>query len=213
MRRTVPQRLTLTALFAVVALVTLLIPSPLFAVGPDWEIDGGHSEVSFSIRHFLTPVPGRFNRFDGNITFDPEHLDQAKVEITVQAASIDTNNAERDRHLRSPDFFDVAKYPTLHFESRKFTANGDALEVTGDLTLHGVTQEITVPVEFLGTLTAAQGSKAGFATEFTINRKDFGIRWNRTLDQGGAVLGEDVKIRINIEANQRRDVAEKVRGE
>ena len=184
-------------------LVLLVLVPPALNAQPvaDWEVDSAHSDVSFAIRHFLTQVPGRFNRFAGTIRFDPEHLDQSSVEFTVQADSIDTKNADRDKHLRSPDFFDVAKYPTLRFESERFEGEGENLRVTGDLTIHGVTRKVTVPVEFLGTLETEQGRKAGFAVDFEINRKDYGISWNRSLDQGGAVLGEEVRIRINIEAN------------
>jgi polyisoprenoid-binding protein YceI len=194
------------------ALAPGLAPAPLAQEPqelPVWEIDSAHSAVEFSIRHFLTAVPGRFNQFDGTITFDPEHLDRSEVSFTVQAASIDTRNADRDRHLRSPDFFDAEKFPTLRFESSSFTRANSELRVTGELTIHGVTQEVTVPVEFLGRLDTPRGSKAGFAANFTINRKDFDITWNRNLDQGGAVLGEEVEIRVNIEANMQQPPGEK----
>jgi polyisoprenoid-binding protein YceI len=166
----------------------------------DWTVDPDHSKVGFSIRHFLTPVSGRFNVFSGTIRFAPDRPDEARVEFTVQANSIDTNNAERDRHLRSADFFDVARYPTLHFRSRHFAGSGNAFRVTGDLSIHGVTREVTVPLEFLGLLDTTDGPRAGFAATFEINRKDYGITWNENLDQGGAVLGETVTIRITVSA-------------
>ena len=196
MIRWVPAIFVALLLGAGVVLAAQTDPSPGV-----WTVDAAHSEVSFSIRHFLTPVSGRFNRFEGAIRFDPDHLEAAEVRLVVQADSIDTKSGERDRHLRSPDFFDVAKYPTLQFESKAFQGQSPNFTVTGDLTIHGVTHEVTVPVEFLGTLATDQGPKAGFAARFTIHRKDYGITWNQSLDQGGAVLGEEVKIRINIEAS------------
>jgi polyisoprenoid-binding protein YceI len=121
----------------------------------------------------------------------------------VQAASIDTDNADRDNHLKSPDFFDVQKFPSLTFTSTEVKPkDADTWDVTGDLTIHGVTKRVTIPVELLGTVATPQGEKAGFETSFTVNRKDYGIVWNRVLDAGGSILGDDVKINVAVEANR-----------
>lgn len=175
------------------------------AAGADsYSIDPAHSSLAFDIRHFVSKVPGRFKDFEGTIAYDPTSPAATTVEITARAESIDTDNDRRDQHLRSPDFFHVEQFPTLSFKSKKVAADGaNRLEVTGDLTIHGVTKEVTVPVDVLGTFQMPDGSaKAGFETTFTIDRKQFGIEWNRVLDQGGAVLGDDVNIHVAIEANR-----------
>jgi len=188
---------------ATLALLTaLMLPTAAFADVTAWAVDEAHTTVEFKVRHFFTQVPGRFNDFSGTIHYDPEDVSSSKVELTVQANSIYTNNDQRDTHLRSPDFFNVEKFPTLSFESTGVSGSGDDLQVTGNLTIHGVTKKVTVPVDFLGSMDTPMGTKAGFATEFTIDRKDYGITWNRTLDQGGAILGDEVTIGINVEANK-----------
>lgn len=196
-------RLTLAALA-----LALLLAVP--AQAETWKIDRVHSQVGFSVRHFLTPVPGRFGTFDGQIAYDPANPGASTVEVTVDAGSIDTDNQRRDDHLRSPDFFDVASHPTLSFRSKKVAPLGDNnLAVTGDLTIRGVTKEVTVPVEVLGVL----GDKAGFQTEFTVDRKDYGVVWNRALDQGGTVLGDEVKIVLTLEADRQKPAEPAATGE
>lgn len=183
----------------------LLLALPVIAQPTTWEIDRSHSSIDFAVRHFFTPVPGNFRDFDGVIVYDAEKPEASTVEFTVQATSIDTGNDRRDEHLRSPDFFNVAEHPTLSFKSSSVKPGADGkLMVTGDLTMHGVTKTVTIPVEVLGMM----GDKAGFATEFTIDRKDYGITWNRALDSGGAILGEDVEIEINVEATKAKPAME-----
>lgn len=183
--------------------LALLAPALALADTAVYKVDTDHSGVSFTIRHFVSNVPGRFKDFDGAIKYDKQNPAASSVELTVQAASIDTDNDDRDNDLRSPNFFDVAKFPTLTFTSTGVKPkDADTLEVTGDLTIHGVTKRVTVPVEILGTIATPRGEKAGFETSFTVNRKDYGIVWNRVLDTGGAMLGDDVKINIAIEANK-----------
>lgn len=189
------------SILSLTLLTSLLVTSLAWAEAETWQVDPVHSNVGFSIRHFLTPVHGTFKDFSGTIVHDPDNVAASSVEFTVQAASIDTQNDQRDQHLRSPDFFDVEKHPTLSFKSESVKAAGDGkLHVTGKFTLHGVTKEITVPVEALGAMDTPMGRRAGFVTEFTIDRKDYGITWNRALDQGGAILGDEVKITISVEA-------------
>ena len=195
-------------LYTAILLVALLAPAALSAAVTAWDVDPAHSTVEFEVRHFFTQVPGRFNEFNGTIHHDPDQASSSQVEFTVQADSIYTNNDQRDGHLRSPDFFHVEKFPTLSFKSTKVEGSGNELQVTGDLTIHGVTKSVTIPVEFLGSMATPMGTRAGFATEFTIDRKDYGITWNRALDQGGAILGDEVTIEINVEAVQQEAAEE-----
>jgi polyisoprenoid-binding protein YceI len=165
--------------------------------------DKSHTLVGFKIRHWLTKVDGRFREFDGRIRLDRSKPEDSKVDVTIQAASIDTSAESRDKHLRSADFFDVEKYPTITFKSTKVVPKGkDLYEVTGDLTLHGVTKTMTIPVRHTGFLNLGKQEKAGFELTIPINRKDFGIVWNRTADNGGVMLGDDVEINVQVEANK-----------
>jgi polyisoprenoid-binding protein YceI len=194
-----------------VSAVTLALALPALALAEPvtYKVDADHSGVNFSIRHFVSNVPGLFKDYDGTIVYDKDNPASSKVGFTVQAASIDTGNADRDKHLRSADFFDVEKFPTLTFTSTQVKAQDkDTLEVTGDLTLHGVTKKVTIPVDFLGTVKTPNGEKAGFETSFTLNRKDYGIIWNRVMD-AGPVLGEDVKITISVESDRQQPAAAK----
>ena len=185
--------------------LALLLPALAAAELAVYKVDAGHSGVSFTIRHFVTNTPGRFKDFDGTIKHDKQNPAASSVEFTIKAPSIDTDNDDRDNHLRGGDFFEVEKFPTMTFVSKKVAAkDADTLEVTGDLTIKGVTKPITIPVEVLGTAKTPNGEKAGFESSFTINRKDYGISWNRVMDSG-AVLGDEVKVTISIEANRQRE--------
>jgi polyisoprenoid-binding protein YceI len=188
-----------------------LTASPALAATETWVVDKNHSEVSFQIRHMMAKVRGSFNDFSGSIVADPAKPEAAQVEFTVKAASIDTNNENRDKHLRSADFFDVEKYPEITFKSARIVPNGkDKYEVTGSLTLHGVTKEVTLPVSFLGFMKDPGGNdKAGFEATATLNRKDFGIVWNKNLDAGGFLLGDEVWVTINLEAGKKKPEAAK----
>jgi len=169
-----------------------------------YGIDTAHSSVGFKVRHLVSKVSGGFNDFDGTIVAYFGNLDSSSVEFTIQATSIDTKNEKRDSHLRSVDFFDVEKYPEITFKSSKITKiDGDSYAVVGALTMHGVSREITLTVDFLGEMTAMGGTRAGYELTTTLNRKDFEISWNRALDAGGFVLGDDVEININLEVIKR----------
>jgi polyisoprenoid-binding protein YceI len=184
----------------VAALVVLsILPLTAAAEPTTWVVDPVHSNVGFKVRHLLTPVSGQFDDFSGTIVYDAEDPSSSSVEMVVQSASIDTDNERRDGHLRSADFFDVENHPTLSFQSKKVVKLGDNLAVTGDLTIRGVTREVTLPVQVLGVL----GDKAGFATEFTIDRQDYGVSWNRALDQGGTILGDEVTVELSFEADRK----------
>ena len=188
-----------TTLF-ILGILMLSTPALVSAEATTWTVDDAHSEVAFSVRHFFTQVPGRFDGFTGTIVHDPDAPAGSSVEFSVDATTIDTKDEKRDEHLKSGDFFDVANNPTMTFKSTGVSGAGNSLEVTGDLTLRGTTKSITIPVEFAGSAATPMGKKAGFSTEFTIDRTEYGVSWNRGLEGGGAVLGDDVEIRINIEA-------------
>jgi polyisoprenoid-binding protein YceI len=182
--------------------LAFLLPAMAAADPTVYRVDADHSGISFKIRHFVSNVSGRFRDFDGVIQYDKQSPAASSVEFTVKAASIDTTSNDRDEDLRSKKFFEVAKYPTLSFTStRVVPKDADTLEVTGSLTMHGVTREITFPVKLLGTVSIPGGEKAGFEAFFTINRKEFGITWNNVLDSG-PVLGDEVRVSVEIEANR-----------
>jgi len=195
------------ALYPSVVSVLLLLPA-LAAAQPAaqpavYKVDPDHSGVGFTIRHFVSNVPGRFRDFDGSIHYDKLSPAASSIELTVRAASIDTGNGDRDEHLRSADFFEVQKFPAITFTSTEVKArDANVLEVTGDLTMHGVTRRLTIPVQVLGTVKTPNGEKAGFEAIFTLNRKDFGITWNRVLDASGSVLSDEVKVTIEVEASR-----------
>jgi polyisoprenoid-binding protein YceI len=167
-----------------------------------YAIDKAHSEVTFQVRHLLTKVRGRFSDFSGTIHLDLQDPANASVSLTIAAASIDTNNADRDQHLRSDDFFAVATYPAITFESSRIVkTSSDLYDVTGTLTIRGVARNITLPVAYLGMATDPWGNaRAGFETELTINRKDYGLSWNAALETGGFLVGDDVRISLSVQA-------------
>ena len=182
------------------ALVVVALASAASANATSWLIDPAHSSVGFSIRHLFSKVPGSFDKFSGTIEFDPANPAAATVKVDIDPASINTKTQKRDDHLRSSDFFDVAKFPTMAFQSTKVTkGEGNALTVEGNLTMHGVTKPVTLAVNFLGAGPALGGQRAGFEATTKIDRKEFGIIWNKTLDSG-TLLGDDVDITIGIEA-------------
>lgn len=166
------------------------------------EIDASHSQVGFRIKHLVGKVPGRFTKFSGTIDYTVGEPKTWKVSATIDPASINTDNEKRDGHLKAEDFFDVAKYPTITFKSTKVSdIKGDTAKVTGDLTMHGVTKSVVLDLEIGGITKDPWGNiKSGFTATGTINRKDFGIVFNKTLDSGGLMLGEDVVITLDIEA-------------
>ncbi|HEX9945092.1 MAG TPA: YceI family protein [Thermoanaerobaculia bacterium] len=186
------------------AVLAVLAALPLRA--DTYTIDPGHSEVSFQIRHLVSQVRGRFNDYSGTIQMDPKNLANSSVELRIKAESIDTGVADRDKHLRSAEFFDVEKYPEITFKSTSIKPAGkDKYNVTGNLMMHGVTKQVTLPVTFLGQASMRGTTRAGFETETTLNRKDYGITWNRDIDNGGVLLGDDVKVAINLETVLKKD--------
>lgn len=187
--------------------LTLAFATAASAAPATWTIDPSHSEVGFSIRHFFSKVPGTFDKFSGSVVYDPQKPENSSVKVDIDAVSINTKNEKRDNHLRSEDFFDVAKFPTLTFVSTKVTAAGEnKLKVVGNLTMHGVTKPVTLDVTFLGAGPSREGEqRSGFEATAKLDRKDFGILWNKTLDQGGTMLGDDVDIKLGVEGVIRPD--------
>ena len=180
---------------------------PLFAATETYTVDKNHSGVEFKIRHLVSNVGGKFTDFAGTINADKAVPTNSTVEFTIQTASIDTATPDRDKHLKSGDFFDAEKYPTITFKSVKIAPakTKDTYDVTGDLTMHGVTKRITLPVSFLGFGKDPWGNeRGGFEINTTLNRKDYGVNWNKALDQGGYLLDDDVKVTINLEAVKKK---------
>jgi polyisoprenoid-binding protein YceI len=166
-------------------------------------IDPVHSTAEFSVKHFMiSTVKGRFQQLSGTIEFDEKNLANSSVEATIQTASISTDNEQRDGHLRSAEFLDVEKFPTLEFKSTKVEADGEGeYKVTGNLSLHGITKEVVLNVEYSGQAKSPFGdTRAGFSAKTSLSRKDYGIVWNAPLETGGVALGDKININLEIEA-------------
>jgi len=176
---------------------------PVFTHAVTWEMDPAHSSFQFKVRHMtVSSVKGDFSKFRGVVIIDDKDITQMKVEMAIEAASVNTGHAQRDDHLRGRDFFDVIKYPAITFVSSKVTkADGDKLRVTGDLTIHGVTREITVDMEGPTAEVKDPGGnfRRGATATTKIDRRDFGLAWNKVLDSGGLVVGDEVNIYVEVE--------------
>jgi polyisoprenoid-binding protein YceI len=166
---------------------------------PTWTIDRAHSEVTFRIRHFMSRVSGTFTDFSGAIQADPSHWAGGSVTASISTASVDTREERRDADLRSVRFFNSDTFPTISFVSRSVEQKGDSLTINGDLTMRGVTKPVVLKGTVLGVMPGAR-PRAGFEVTTTLNRMDYGVAWNRVLEGGGTMLGDDVEIRINVEA-------------
>jgi polyisoprenoid-binding protein YceI len=195
-----PLTLALSALLALTAVAS--------AAPATYTVDKTHTLVGFEVRHIFSKVQGRFNDFSGTIVFDEKDPSAIRVDATAQARSVWTDNDRRDNHLRSADFFAVDSFPTLTFKSTNVTAAGkNKYKVAGNLTLRGVTRPVVFDGEFLGAGAfgiggKAMGNKAGFVATTVVNRKDYGINWNKTLDNGGLMLSDEVTLTLNIEADE-----------
>ena len=185
-------------------MMTLFILAvPVFTHAVTWEMDPAHSSIQFKVRHMtVSSVKGDFSKFRGVVMIDDKDITQMKVEMAIEAASVNTGHAQRDDHLRGPDFLDVVKYPVITFSSSKLVkADGGKVKVTGNLTLHGVTREITVDVEGPTAEVKDPGGnfRRGATATAKINRRDFGMTWNKVLDGGGLVVGDEVNIYVEVE--------------
>ena len=192
----------LVHLIAAVALLML----PTLAFASSWNIDPDHSSIGFKVRHLMVSnVKGAFGKVQGSVNVDDQDITRSKVNVTIDTASIDTGVAKRDTHLRSAEFLDVAKFPTMTFVSTRVAKNGaNGLKVTGNLTLHGVTRPVVLNVEgpSLESKDPRGNIRRGASASAKIDRKDFGLTWNKALETGGVVVGDEVSIDIEVEMVQ-----------
>ncbi len=184
---------------AVLALVALTSTVAHLKAADTYNIDPAHSSVGFAVNHMvINTVRGRFDAFTGSATLDNNALQSATG--TIQAKSISTGIERRDNHLRSADFFDVATFPTITFQSKRAEKKGDETVLVGDFTMHGVTKEISLPVTVKGPIKAMGGTRIGIEAKTKLNRKDYGLKYNQMLETGGMMVGEEIEIQINAEA-------------
>lgn len=167
-----------------------------------YALDTAHTTVEFVVRHLMiTKVRGRFTAFEGRVETAPDSDLPTSISASIDAASIDTREDQRDTHLRSPDFFEVEKYPKLTFESTRIDGTPDEFTIDGKLTIHGVTRDVSLAANFEGrTKDPWGGTRVGYSAQTTINRKDFGLTWNAALETGGVVVGDEIRIELNVEA-------------
>jgi polyisoprenoid-binding protein YceI len=174
----------------------------LSAANGTWVIDAAHTNIGFTARHLMvSKVRGHFTAFEGGFTIDAANIGASSANLSIQAASIDTNSTDRDGHLKSAEFLDVENFPTLTFVSTSAIDKGNVVEVTGDLTIHGVTKSVVVPWEFIGVSTDPWGNvKAGFEAELEISREEFGLVWNVALETGGVLISDTIKLSLDVQA-------------
>lgn len=200
------RRTHIAVVFAVV--LGLAVPA-LAQEASKWEIDRAHSAANFAVRHLgVSTVRGNFTNITGTVMIDDKNLANSSVEVTIDATTVDTQNERRDNHLKSPDFFDVEKFPAITFKSTKVEAAGAArVRVTGELTIHGVTKEVVLEVDGpTPPFNTGRGTKRGASASTRVNRRDFGLVWNN-LVEGIAVVSDDVQITIDLELNAPRPAA------
>ncbi len=177
------------------------------AFGTTWTIDSAHSGAQFTVRHMMVSnVRGQLSNITGTVVYDPANPAASKVDATIDVNTINTNEPKRDAHLKSPDFFDAGKYPTMRFVSKRVMPAGPGkLKLLGDLTLHGVTKEVTLDVE--GPAAAIKegngGARTGASATTKINRKDFGLTWNRAMEAGGVAVGDEITITLDVELTRK----------
>ena len=183
--------------------IVAILLSPLHVFAATYSIDPAHTTIGFKVKHLMiTNVKGVFEKFKGTVNIDEKDITKSKVDVSIEMASVNTNITKRDDHLRSPDFFDVTRFPTMTFVSTKVEkAGADTLKVTGNLTIKGVTRQVILHVEGpTGEIKSPQGDvKRGASAAATINRQDFGVSWSKKLDGGGLVVADDVFISIDTE--------------
>jgi polyisoprenoid-binding protein YceI len=185
-----------------ITLALALVPGLAFGQTSTWSFDSAHSHASFTVRHMvISNVRGEFGKMTGTVTLDEKDVTKSSVEATIDATSIDTRESKRDEHLRSPDFFDVAKHPTITFKSTKVEKAGDGLKVTGNLTMRGVTKPVTLDVT--GPTAEVKDpwgqTRRGVSAKGKLNRQDYGVSWSKVIEGGGAVVGNEVNIELEVE--------------
>ena len=186
-----------------ICMTAALFLLPAMAFASTWQIDPVHTNIQSTVRHLMiSNVKGVFHKFNGTFEIDDKDITKTKASATIDTASIDTGIEKRDEDLRSANFFEVVKYPTMTFESKKFTRVGtNKFQMTGDLTMHGVTREVVLDMEGLGTIVKDPwgGMRRGATLVTRINRKDFGLSYNKVLETGGVMVGDDVAVNIEVE--------------
>lgn len=188
--------------FAFILLLSLQLSMSAALAADKYEIDTAHSFVTFTIDHLgLSKAKGSFRDVSGVIMYDAKDISKSSVEVNIKTASINTNNEARDKHLRTADFFDVEKYPEMTFKSKRVEKRGSYYVAIGDMTIHGVTKEVSMPFKLNGPVKDMSGAmRMGVDASLKINRQDFGITWSKTLDTGGLLVGNEVTIDISVEA-------------
>ena len=183
------------------AATTVLVTASTPMDADRYVIDKAHTHVGFTVRHMMvTNVRGKFNKFDGEILLDQNDITKSSATFTIETASVDTDHERRDKHLRSDDFFNAAQYPTLTFRSKRVVRKGNDLSLVGDLTIRDVTREVVIPFELTGPVQAGDRKRIGIEARLTINRFDYGLRYNR-MAEATVVVAPEVKIELNVEAN------------
>jgi polyisoprenoid-binding protein YceI len=183
----------------------LAIPQAVRAESAEWTLDGTHSRIGFSVSHMVvSSVSGRFKQFSGTVSLDDANLTKSQVDITVKTESIDTDDAKRDEHLRSPDFFDTKKFPTLLFKSTKITkVGGNKYKLAGALTIHGATKDVTLDATVSDPIKNPWGKMVrSVKLGGKVKRSDFGLKWNKTLDAGGVLVGDEVTLDVQVEVDK-----------
>jgi polyisoprenoid-binding protein YceI len=192
------------ALLSTFALVSSLVALPALAEPAEWALDASHSTIGFSVAHLVvSEVEGKFKTYTGKALLEEADLTKSTVEFSADVASLDTGDAKRDEHLKSPDFFDAAKFPKLTFASTKITKAGKGYKLKGNLTIHGVTKEVTLDATVSQPIKNPWGKQVR-AVKITgkLKRSDFGLSWNKTLDQGGVLVGDEVALNLKLEINK-----------
>jgi len=185
-----------------------LLNAPALAAADSWTIDPAHSSANFTIRHMMiSNVKGSFGSVKGTVHYDGNNLKNASVDAEIAVDSVDTHNEKRDGHLKSPDFFDMAKFPAISFKSNKSTPTASGFDLGGDLTIHGVTKAVTLHVDKLSSpIKDPYGNeRIGTSAQTKINRKDFGMKFNQQLDNGGVMVGDDVTVELDIEMTKNKE--------
>ncbi|RKH67279.1 YceI family protein [Corallococcus aberystwythensis] len=193
------------------AITLVAVAAPSFAFASAWEIDSSHSSAQFAVKHMMVSnVRGAFSNVKGNVNLDDKDITKSTIEATIDAKTINTNEPKRDEHLKSADFFEVEKFPTITFKSTKVAKAGkDKLNVTGDLTMHGVTKPVVLAVEgpTAETKDAWGNVRRGATATTKIKRSDFGLVWNKALEAGGVAVGDDITITLDLETTKKADAA------
>lgn len=184
-----------------ILIIALFIAASNLVAQTTWSVDKSHSKVEFAVSHLvISSVTGVFKDYELSLESNGTNFEGAKVEFSADVNSIFTDNEKRDNHLKSEDFFDAANHPKMTFKSKSLTkVNDNEYKLAGDLTIRGITKEVTLDVDFKGTVEAFGGTRAGFVAETEINRFDYGLKWNNLIEAGGAVVGKDVEIKIILE--------------